>query len=135
MKYLLDTNICIYLIKRKSPEIIHELEKVGFENVYLSTITVAELEYGVANSCRQQEAQVALLEFMLSFTVLDFTQSSANCYGRIRKELKDKGEPIGEMDMLIASIALANNLTIVTNNEREFTRISNLHVTNWKNKS
>ncbi|MGE5671195.1 MAG: type II toxin-antitoxin system VapC family toxin [Fibrobacterota bacterium] len=100
MKYLLDTNICIYLIKRKSPEIIHELEKVGFENVYLSTITVAELEYGVANSCRQQEAQIALLEFILSFTVLDFTQSSANCYGRIRKEVKDKGEPIGEMDSL-----------------------------------
>jgi len=134
MKYLLDTNICIYLIKKKSPEIIHKLDKVGFENVFLSTITLAELEYGVANSNRPQEAQVALLEFSIPFSVLDFTSSAAHCYGRIRKKLKDKGQPIGEMDMLIASIAMANNLTLVTNNEKEFIRISDLCVVNWKNR-
>jgi len=134
MKYLLDTNICIYLIKRNSPEIIHKLDKVSFENIFLSTITIAELEYGVANSNRTQEAQVALLEFCIPFTVLDFTSSAAHCYGRIRKELKDKGQPIGEMDMFIASIAMANNLTLVTNNEKEFNRISDLRVDNWKNK-
>jgi tRNA(fMet)-specific endonuclease VapC len=132
VKYLLDTNICIYLIKKQHPEIVSKLLKVGFDRIGISTITLAELEFGVANSSRSIEAQTALLEFILPFEILDFTYNAASFYGRIRKELKDKGQPIGDMDMLIAAVAMANELIIVTNNEKEFRRISGLKVDNWK---
>ena len=132
MKYLLDTNICIYLIKKQYPEILSKLLKVGFDRIGISTITLAELEYGVSNSSRTVEAQTALLEFILPFTILDFSYNAASFYGRIRKELKDKGQPISDMDMLIASVAMANELIVVTNNEKEFRRISGLKIENWK---
>lgn len=133
MKYLLDTNICIYLIKRQYPEILSKLLRVGFDKIGISTITLAELEYGVANSNRSFEAQTALLEFILPFEILDFNYNAASFYGKIRKDLKDKGQPISDMDMLIASIAMANELIVVTNNEKEFKRISELKIENWKN--
>jgi len=132
MKYLLDTNICIYLIKKQYPEILSKLLKVGFDKIGISTITLAELEFGVANSTRSVEAQTALLEFILPFEVLDFGYNAASFYGRIRKELKDKGQPISDMDMLIAAIAMANELIVVTNNEKEFKRITGLKIENWK---
>ena len=132
MKYLLDTNICIYLIKKQYPEIIAKVLKIGFNNINISTITLAELEYGVANSKRSFEAQTALLEFTLPFEIIDYTYSAASLYGKIRKELKDKGQPISDMDMLIASVAMANDLIVVTNNEKEFKRISGLKIENWK---
>jgi tRNA(fMet)-specific endonuclease VapC len=132
MKYLLDTNICIYLIKKQYPEILSKLLKVGFDKIGISTITLAELEFGVANSTRSIEAQTALLEFILPFEVLDFSYNAASFYGRIRKELKDKGQPVSDMDMLIAAIAMANELIVVTNNEKEFKRISGLKIENWK---
>ena len=94
---------------------------------------MAELEYGVANSNRTFEVQTALLEFILPFEILDFNYTAASFYGKIRKELKDKGQPISDMDMLIASIAMANELIMVTNNEKEFKRISGLKIENWKN--
>lgn len=133
MKYLLDTNICIYLIKNQYPEVLSKLLRVGFDKIGISTITLAELEYGVANSNRTFEVQTALLEFILPFEILDFNYSAASFYGKIRKELKDKGQPISDMDMLIASIAMANELIMVTNNEKEFKRISGLKIENWKN--
>jgi tRNA(fMet)-specific endonuclease VapC len=133
VKYLLDTNICIYLIKKQYPEVITRLLKVGFDTIGISTITIAELEYGVANSSRSTEAQSALLEFILPFEILDFTYAAASVYGKIRKELKTKGLPISDMDMLIAAVALANELIVVTNNEKEFRRISGLKIENWKN--
>jgi tRNA(fMet)-specific endonuclease VapC len=133
MKYLIDTNICIYLIKKQYPEILSQLLKVGFDRIKISTITLAELEFCVANSSRSIEAQTALLEFILPFEILDFSYNAASFYGRIRKELKDKGQPISDMDMLIAAVAMANELSIVTNNEKEFRRISGLKVENWKN--
>ena len=131
MKYLLDTNICIYLIKKQYPEIISRLLRVGFDKIGISTITIAELEYGVANSNHFMEAHAALLEFILPFEILDFNYGAASFYGKIRKELKDKGQPISDMDM--ASIAMANDLIVVTNNEKEFKRISGLNIENWKN--
>ena len=99
MKYLLDTNICIYLIKKQYPEIISRLLRVGFDKIGISTITIAELEYGVANSNHFMEAHAALLEFILPFEILDFNYGAASFYGKIRKELKDKGQPISDMDM------------------------------------
>ena len=132
MKYLLDTNICIYIIKKQYPEVVAKLVKTGFENIAISSITLAEMEFGAANSNRSFEAQAALLEFILPFEILDFNSDAASCYGKIRKELKDKGQPISDMDLLIASIAMTNNLTLVTNNEKEFRRIPELKVENWK---
>jgi tRNA(fMet)-specific endonuclease VapC len=131
MRYLLDTNICIYLIKKQFPDIIPRLLQVGFDKVAISSITIAELEYGVANSSKSQQAQLALLQFIIPFEIIDFTVDAASWYGRIRKELKTKGLPIGAMDMLIAAIALANDLSLVTNNEREFRRIAGLKIENW----
>ena len=133
MKYLLNTNICIYLIKKQYPEILSKLLRVGFDKIAISTITLAELEYGVANSKRMFEVQTALFEFILPFEILDFNYNAASCYGKIRKELKDKGQPISDMDMLKASVAMANELIMVTNNEKEFRRISGLKIENWKN--
>lgn len=132
MKYLLDTNICIYLIKKQYPEILSKLLRVGFDKIGISVITLAELEYGVANSSRSIEAQTALLEFILPFDIFDFNYTAASFYGKIRKELKDKRLPISDMDILIASVAMANELIVVTNNEKEFRRISELKVENWK---
>lgn len=132
MKYLFDTNICIYIIKKQHPEILEKLIKVGFNKIAISSITLAEMEFGVANSSRPFDAQAALLEFTLPFDILDFNSSSAVFYGKIRKELKDKGQMISDKDMLIASIAMSNELILVTNNEKEFKRIHGLKIENWK---
>ena len=134
MKYLLDTCICVYLIKRQHPEILTKLLKTGFDKLCLSTITIAELEFGISNSNRQEESRVALFEFVLPFKILDFTYTAASFYGKIRKELKDKAKPISDMDMLIASIAMANDLILVSNNEKEFKRVTGLKLENWVKK-
>lgn len=131
MKYLLDTDICIYLIKKQNPEIWSRLLKAGIPNAGLSAITLAELKFGAENSRRPLDAKAALMEFTLPFEILDFNASAAACYGRIRKDLKDKGRPVGEMDMLIAATAMADGRTLVSNNEKEFRSIPGLKVENW----
>jgi len=131
MKFLLDTNICIYIIKNKYIDIVKKMEKVGIENIGVSSITIAEMEYGISKSTKPNESESKLYEFLVPFTVLDFNVSAARYYGKIRNELNRKGTPIGTMDLLIASIAIANRLKIVTNNEKEFERISGLRIENW----
>lgn len=131
MKYLLDTNICIYIIKNKYVEISNKISKIGIENIGISTITIAEMEYGIAKSSKPQEAESKLYEFLVPFEILGFNLNAARYYGKIRKELFVKGTPIGEMDMMIASIAMANNMKVVTNNQKEFERVSGLKIENW----
>lgn len=131
MKYLLDTNICIYIIKNRYIDLVKKLREVGIENVGVSTITIAELEYGVANSMRPAESMTKLYEFLVPFSILDFDMHSARYYGKIRKKLKDIGQPIGPMDTLIAAIALAQNHILVTNNAKEFARVIDLKIENW----
>lgn len=131
MTFLLDTNICIYIIKNRYVDLVKKLRNVGIENVAISTITIAELEYGMANSSRPGETMSKLYEFLVPFSILDFEMHAARHYGKIRKELKDIGQPIGTMDMLIAAIAVANGQTLVTNNEKEFARVPGLKVENW----
>lgn len=131
MTYLLDTNICIYVIKNRYADLVKKLRAVGIEQVGISTITIAELEFGVANSMRPEETMSKLYEFLVPFTILDFDMHAARCYGKVRKVLKDLGQPIGPMDMLISSIALARSLTLVTNNENEFARVPGLKIENW----
>jgi tRNA(fMet)-specific endonuclease VapC len=129
--HLLDSNICIYILKNKFLQIQSHIESVGIENVSVSSITVAELEYGAAKSNNPDQARSRLYEFLVPFEILDFDTKAAECYGRIRADLERKGTPIGPLDFMIAAIALANNATVVTNNEKEFIRINDLHVENW----
>ncbi len=131
MMYLLDTNICIYIMKRKPAEVLSRLKDAWEDGVALSSMTLAELEFGVCHSANPAKNEQALLRFLLPFTVLPFGAEAAAAYGRIRHELQREGTPIGLMDMLIAAHAKSENLILVTNNVREFSRVPNLQVENW----
>ncbi len=129
--WLLDTNICIYLIKRKPEAVLRRLRGVDIAQVALSSITVAELQYGVAKSTHPEQNMLALAAFLAPLEVEAFDDAAAAVYGRIRADLERRGTPIGSMDLLIAAHALALGRTIVTNNTREFIRVVALKVENW----
>lgn len=131
MTYLLDTDICISIIKNRFVGLIKKLRRVGIENVGISAITIAELEYGVSNSDRSGESRARLYEFMVPFAFIDFDLNAARQYGKIRKELKERGQPIGPMDTMIAAIAMAHGQTLVTNNGKEFGKVPGLKTENW----
>ena len=131
MTYLLDTNTCIYIIKRKPPSVIERMRALVAEVIAVSTITVAEMEHGAAKSRDQNRNRIALLRFLLPFAILDFGQAAATHYGSIRKDLESRGTPIGPMDMLLAAQAKAEDLVLVTNNTKEFKRVAGLRVENW----
>jgi tRNA(fMet)-specific endonuclease VapC len=131
MKYLLDTNICIYIIKKKPESVIKRFQKLKPDSVAISSITLSELYFGVAKSSRPNENMIALQEFISPLDILDFTNSDAIVYGKIRNSLEKKGAPIGSMDLLIASIAKNQDLILVTNNTKEFSRITDLKIENW----
>ncbi|WVN41604.1 type II toxin-antitoxin system VapC family toxin [beta proteobacterium MWH-UniP1] len=127
---ILDTNICIYIINEKPKEVFDRLRQHTIEEIALSSITVAELAFGVEKSLSKKN-QIALEKFIAPLQVVDFNSNAAWVYGRIRHALQKKGLPIGPMDQLIASQAISLNATLVTNNEREFRRIPNLKLENW----
>jgi tRNA(fMet)-specific endonuclease VapC len=131
MKYLLDTNICIYIIKQKPPQVIGRLQKIEVNEIGISVITLAELEYGVAKSNFPERNKLALVQFLVPFEILPFSESAAAIYGRIRSGLEKTGQIIGPYDLLIGAQALSERLTLVTNNEREFQRIPGLTIENW----
>lgn len=131
MNYLLDTNICIYIIKKKPPSVFKRFQSLSIGDVGISTITLAELKYGVAKSALKGKNQTALQQFLIPLEIIDFNYEAAIMYGEIRAYLEKSGQPIGSLDMLIAAHAKSLDLTIVTNNEREFRRIQNLKVENW----
>ncbi len=131
MKYLLDTNICIYLIKQKPPEVRHHFERLSAGDVGISSITVAELMYGVQKSQHREQNRIALEQFLLPLVVAPFDAYAATKYGALRAALEAQGTPIGALDMLIAAHALALNVILVTNNTKEFRRVSELEVVNW----
>jgi tRNA(fMet)-specific endonuclease VapC len=130
--YLLDTNICIFLTNGKPPQVLEQLKAVIGQPLFISNITVAELQFGVYNSLYPERNRISLLEFLAPFQLLDFDDTDAEQYGRIRKNLKDRGMLIGPMDLLIAAQALAKQLTLVTNNTAEFKRIDGLRLEDWK---
>ncbi len=134
MKYLLDTNTCIYIINKKPPSAVNHIRSKQPDEVAISTITIAELEYGVYRSKHVDQNRIALLEFLVPFLILDFDQSAAAVYGSVRASLEQKGIPIGPMDLLLASQALSQHLILVTNNEREFRRVEGLQTENWARK-
>lgn len=131
MNYLLDTNICIYIINRKPAAVQKRVQAKQPGQIAISAITLAELEYGVARSRYPERNRMALLEFLLPFMVLDFDQGASVEYGLIRSSLEAKGRPVGPMDLLLAAQAKAHNLILVTNNEKEFARIDGLRIENW----
>ena len=131
MNYLLDTNICIYVINKKPPSVIKRIQTKQPEQIAISAITVAELEYGVWRSRYPDRNRIALLEFLVPFAILDFDQRASAVYGWIRSTLESRGRPIGPMDLLLAAQAKSRNLILVTNNEKEFSRIDGLRTENW----
>jgi len=131
VKILLDTDICIYAINRKRPEILSRVRDYRIGEVGISSITYAELRFGVENSARVEENLDRLERFLLPLEVIPFDAEAGRHYGRIRSELKRLGCPIGSNDLLIAAHALALDTTLVTNNVREFSRIAGLRVEQW----
>ena len=130
MKYLLDTNACIFLMKGNTEVLKHFLTKKEF-GIAISTITVAELYYGIFNSEHMEKNSANLINFFIGVNILDFDSGSAVEYGRIRADLRRKGTPISQMDMLIAAHAKSKGLTVVTNNINEYERITDLQIEDW----
>jgi len=131
MKYLLDTNICIYLIKNKPESVALKLKEVDITDISISSVTTAELYFGVNKSSKKEQNQSALNTFLLPFEILSFDEKDSFIYGTIRAELERTGFPIGAMDLLIASQAISRELTLVTNNTYEFQRVKGLRIENW----
>ena len=131
MKFLLDTNICIYIIKQKPPEVLQKFNIYQVGDIGVSSITVAELEFGVQKSQFPTKNQQALTQFLLPLTIIDFDRAAAIAYGDIRAMLEKQGKPIGSLDTLIAAHAISLQVTLVTNNAEEFSRVPNLHLDNW----
>ena len=131
MRYMLDTNIIIYA-KDARPEIVLErFRQYNPGDLCISSITMAELEYGVCNSKKPEQNRLALMTFLSGIAVVPFDADAALEYGSIRADLTKKGTLIGANDMLIAAHAKALNLTLVTNNSREFNRVEGLEIENW----
>ena len=131
MKYMLDTNIIIYLINHRSEKALKQLTKHKPGDLCISAITMAELEYGVYKSKQKSQNQLALILFLSRIKILPFDSKAATEYGIIRANLSQKGQLIGANDLLIAAHAKAKNLTLITNNTREFQRVKGLKLANW----
>lgn len=131
MTYLLDTNICIYVIKNKPEQVFRRFRENFQQGLYISAITLAELEHGVQKSAKVEQNALALLQFLSTIPILSFGEEAAMEYGKICADLQRKGTSIGTMDMLIAAHAKALDMTLVTNNLREFERVEGLKLDNW----
>lgn len=135
MNYLLDTNICIYIIKKSPEKVIKKLEALiraeDKNEIYLSSITVSEIYYGVEKSAQADKNREALKGFLTPFQVVNFDQRSAEMFGQVRSNLEKNGTVIGPYDLQIASVALAHNFILVTNNTKEFERVEGLQLEKW----
>ncbi|MFC1886863.1 type II toxin-antitoxin system VapC family toxin [Thermodesulfobacteriota bacterium] len=132
MKYLLDTNICIYIINEKPKDALSKFAQYPVHEFGISSITHVELQYGVQKSKHKVINQDAINEFLLPLTILPFQGAKlAVQYGKIRAFLESRGKTIGPLDMLIAAHALSLDLTIISNNIKEFSRVPNLKCKNW----
>lgn len=131
MRYMLDTNICIYIIKHKPESVYKRLMKIRPEDVCISSITYSELSYGVKKSEQKDRNRLALTLMLSNIEILEFDSAAAEEYGNIRACLEKSGTPIGSLDMLIAAHAKASGCTLVTNNLKEFSRVEGLKAENW----
>ncbi|TNM70724.1 type II toxin-antitoxin system VapC family toxin [Deinococcus radiopugnans ATCC 19172] len=131
MRYLLDTNICIFIIKNKPAMVRERLDGLRPGEVGLSAVTEAELLHGVYKSARVDHNLAAVLDFASQLVVVPFDSQVTDAYGRIRARLEQIGQPIGPLDFQIAATAVAHGLTLVTNNTREFARVPGLRIEDW----
>ena len=128
---MLDTNICIYVIKHKPEKVFQKLQTIHPEDVCISSVTYAELVHGVEKSIAVEKNRLALSMLLANMEILDFDVDGADCYGKIRAGLEKNGTPIGPLDMMIAGHAQSLGYTVVTNNVKEFSRVSALKIENW----
>lgn len=131
LRYLLDTNICIYIIKQKPESVLNKFEQMEVGEVGMSIITYGELIYGAQKSHHSKKSLFLLDELTGLIPSLPMPTQAAKLYGEIRSKLEKQGKPIGANDLWIAAHALALELTIVTNNVKEFSRVPNLELENW----
>ena len=131
MRYMLDTNICIYAIKHRPPQVLERLKEHEPSEICISAITYAELVYGVEKSVAVEKNRLALTLLLSNIEIIDFDSNAADEYGNIRAALEKAGTPIGPLDMMIAGHARSLSYTVVTNNVREFERVSGLRIENW----
>ncbi len=131
MEYLLDTNICIYIIKKKPAGVFEKFKSLSIGSIGISSITLAELQYGIMKSSSPEKNQEALDKFITPLEIIDFDYNATIEYGKIRADLERKGTSIGPLDTLIAAHAKSLDLILVTNNEKEFERILELKLENW----
>jgi tRNA(fMet)-specific endonuclease VapC len=129
--YLLDTNICIYIINNNPKQVVMKIKQHKPNQIKLSSISLGELEYGVSKSNQREQNRNALMDFVSAFDIVDFNDYDAEVYGLIRADLEKKGQIIGPYDMQIAAQAITRDLVLVTNNAKEFSRIINLQLENW----
>ena len=129
--YLLDTNICIFAIRKRPEIVLKKLKEKISDGIYISSLTVAELEFGVENSQRIEKNRIALLKFLSIFNILNFDDTDAIDYGRLKTDLRKQGRLIGPIDMLLAAQALNKELIFVTNNVKEFERVKWLKIEDW----
>ena len=131
MTYMLDTNICIYVMKKKPENVLRRFREELDGGICISSITLAELEYGMKHSSDPVKNEQALLRFLAPLSVLPFGAAAASEYGEVRAYLQSRGTPIGPLDMLIPAHARAEGMALVTNNMREFERVPELDLENW----
>lgn len=131
MSYLLDTNACIMYLNNSNAQIVDKIKGTKSSDIYLCQIVKAELTFGAYNSTRQSDNLALLEKFFAQFTSLLFNDEAVDVYGKIRAALAKAGEPIGPNDQIIAAIAIAHNVTLVTNNTKEFSRIASLKSEDW----
>lgn len=131
MKYLLDTNTCIYIIKRRPQNVIERFNSLQVGDVAISSITLAELSYGVEKSQYSQKNRAALEEFILPLELVLFDKEATNYYGKIGTFLEKQGTVIGPLDLMIAAHALSLETALVTNNTKEFARVPHLKLESW----
>jgi tRNA(fMet)-specific endonuclease VapC len=131
MRYLVDTNTCIALIRKKPPAVLVRITQHAITDIAISAITIAELQFGVSKSAMPEQNQQALHQFLIPFTILDFGYTATHAYGEIRAFLEAQGTPIGALDTLIAAQAIADALILVTSNTKEFSRVPNLILEDW----
>lgn len=131
IKLMLDTNICIYTIRKKPKRVLRHLQRYRVSDIGVSAITLSELEYGVSKSIKPKQNKLALIELLAPIEILPYDDMAARQYGELRAHLEKNGTPIGSLDMLIAAHALSLKCTLVTNNEVEFQRVPGLSIDNW----
>lgn len=131
MRWMLDTDTCIALIKQRPGSVLKKLRGKSTGQVGISSITLGELAFGASKSSRSQESHAALSEFLLPLEVAEFNETAAMHYGDVRADLDRQGRPIGPLDTLIAAHALAIEATLVTHNTREFKRVGSLRLEDW----